>query len=289
MIGACVHSRSRAADLDAVDVGQHEVDDRGVRRLQRGGVERLPRRRRRHDVEARVAQHDPQRPQDLRLVVADEDARGVAHGGPRRGAAARSRSSGISTTNVVPWPGSDSTQTRPPLTSTKPRTMARPRPEPRCPVGRCPSGRTARRSARSCAGGMPGPAIDDPDEHAAARRRGPGRRPGGRPSSGWRSRAGSRTRARAGRRRRAPAEVVVERQAERARRAGRGRRRRPGSPPPASTTSRRGSAAPRLEPREVEQVVDEAREPRRLRADVGDELVALGVARGSASAAPPRR
>jgi hypothetical protein len=47
-------------------------------------------------------------------------------------------SSGSSTTNEVAWSGSDSTQTLPPLASTKPRTIARPRPEPRWPVAAVP-------------------------------------------------------------------------------------------------------------------------------------------------------
>ena len=65
----------RARDVDAVAVGQHEVDDRGRRRAQRGRVQRLLGRRRLEHLEARVAQDDLQRPQDLRLVVDDQDAR----------------------------------------------------------------------------------------------------------------------------------------------------------------------------------------------------------------------
>ena len=42
--------------------------------LQRGRVQRLLDRRRLQDLEARVAQDDPQRAQDLRLVVDDQDA-----------------------------------------------------------------------------------------------------------------------------------------------------------------------------------------------------------------------
>ncbi len=37
---------------------------------------------------------------------------------------------GSSTTNMLPWPGADSTHRRPPLASTKPLVMASPRPEP---------------------------------------------------------------------------------------------------------------------------------------------------------------
>ena len=71
---------------------------------------------------AGLAQDDAQRPQDLRLVVDHEDAR---HAGASTGAG-----SGSSTTKDVPCPGSDSTRTRPPLASTRPRTMASPRPDP---------------------------------------------------------------------------------------------------------------------------------------------------------------
>ena len=68
----------RPGHLDAVAVGQHEVDDRGVRRMERREVERLLRRRRGHGLEPGVAQDDAQRPQDLRLVVDDEDATALA-------------------------------------------------------------------------------------------------------------------------------------------------------------------------------------------------------------------
>ena len=66
--------------LDAVAVGQHEVDDRRRRRLQRGLVERLLGRRGLQHLEARLAQDDAQRAQDLGLVVDDEYARTVVHG-----------------------------------------------------------------------------------------------------------------------------------------------------------------------------------------------------------------
>ena len=129
MIGAFVHSRSVAGHLDPVAVGQQEVDDRGVRRMQRREVERLLRRGRGHRLEAGVAQHDAQRPQDLRLVVDDEHA-------PARRAhptGAGTGAVGNSTTNVVPCPGRDSTAIVPPFASTKPRAIASPRPDPRWP------------------------------------------------------------------------------------------------------------------------------------------------------------
>ena len=76
----------------------------------------------RHDVEARVAQHDAQRAQDLRLVVADEHAPG------RGGHAGTASASGSATTKLDPWPGSDSTRTWPPFASTKPLHDRQPEP-----------------------------------------------------------------------------------------------------------------------------------------------------------------
>ena len=130
------------ADVDAAAVGEHEVDDRRARRAQRGRVERLGRGGGGDGLEAGVAQDDAQGAQDLQLVVADEHAWRVAHpaasptaSGARDGAG----SSGNSITNVVPWPGSDSTRMRAPLTVSSPRAMASPRPEPRWPARSVPA------------------------------------------------------------------------------------------------------------------------------------------------------
>ena len=101
MIGIALHSRSAPADLDPVAVGQHEVDDRRVGRLDRGAVERLLGGRRRDDLEARVAQHDPQRAQDLRLVV-DRRARARCARSRRREPGS---GSGSSTTKLVALAG----------------------------------------------------------------------------------------------------------------------------------------------------------------------------------------
>ena len=132
----CVGPLAQAAgDLDPVAIGQDDVDDRHVRRVQRGGVERLLRRRRRDDLEAGIAQHDAQRPEDLSLVVADEDA--TAHAASTGSRSGTSR--GISTTKLVACPGSDSAHTLPPLASRNPRAMARPRPDPRWPVRSVPA------------------------------------------------------------------------------------------------------------------------------------------------------
>ena len=64
----------RAADVDAVPVRQDQVEDGGVGRLERRRVQGVPRALRGDHLEAGVTQDHPQRPQDLRLVVADEDA-----------------------------------------------------------------------------------------------------------------------------------------------------------------------------------------------------------------------
>ena len=114
-----------AQDVDPVTVRQHEVDDRRVGRAHRGGVERLLDGLRRDRLEAGLAQHDLQRAQDLRLVVADEDPPALRHA-----AASSGPLSASSTTTVVPWPGTDSSAIRPPFASTKPLAIARPSPEP---------------------------------------------------------------------------------------------------------------------------------------------------------------
>ena len=88
--------------LDAVDVGQHQVEDRRRRRA-------APRRASSASspllvgdrLVAGVAEDHPQRAEDLRLVVADEDPRRLAQG-PSPAAASKE------TTKAEPWPGSDS-------------------------------------------------------------------------------------------------------------------------------------------------------------------------------------
>ena len=197
---------------------------------------------------------------------------------PPRPAARRRRSR--------PGPGSDSTQTRPPFASTKPRTIASPSPSRGGRRIAGARGRTARRSAPARRRDA-GPAVDDAHEDRARRRRGRAPRPDGRPSSGPRSRAGWRTRARAARRRRGSA-------------AGRGRspaRRCPGGSATSSTAAsddlldraplraRLGGA--RLQARQVEQVVDQAREPLGLAGDVGHQLAVLGRATARSSPSAP--
>ena len=122
-----------AADLHAVAVREQQVEDRRVGALQRGDLERLGRRFGRQRLEPRLAHHHLQRTHDVRLVVADEHPRAIAHG-VRAPSAADSRwgcgSTGNAITKLVPCPGSDSAHTRPPFASTKPFTIVRPRPDP---------------------------------------------------------------------------------------------------------------------------------------------------------------
>ena len=119
--------------------------------------------------------------------------RPAAHAGRRRPgrrppAPARASPAGTRARTAVPWPGSDSAHTRPPLASTKPRTIARPRPAPAPPALVAAVERLE--DPLEPLGRDPGPAVDDPHEqataaHAAAHlhRRGPAR-------GGARSRAG---------------------------------------------------------------------------------------------------
>ena len=116
------------AQLDAIPIGEQQVDDRRLGTADGGDVERLLHRRRRQRLESAVAQNHPEGTQDLLFVVADKHSRSC------RGVHALTftggRSSGSATTKVVPWPGRDSTEIVPPLASTKPFAIARPRPDP---------------------------------------------------------------------------------------------------------------------------------------------------------------
>src|SRR5207244_13403203 len=68
-----------AADLDTVSVRKHEVDDGGVGWAHGGLVEGFPGAHRRYHLKSGVSKHDLQRPEYLRLVVADKDAPCVIH------------------------------------------------------------------------------------------------------------------------------------------------------------------------------------------------------------------
>ena len=98
---------------------------------------------------AGVAQDHLQRPQDLRLVVADEDpgAAPLIAGPPAPGS---------ETTKLLPWPGTESTAISPPLASTKPLAIASPRPAPPCGAARPPCWNGSKIRCRSLSG-IPGP------------------------------------------------------------------------------------------------------------------------------------
>src|SRR5262245_61701761 len=134
---------AQAADhLDAVDPGQAEVEHDEVGVLaRRDGECRLAARRELHVVAART-QVRPERAQDLRLVVDDEDA---------RHSAARSR-----VTIVSPPPGVLSTSISPPIASTNPFATARPSPTPSSGL-ESPSCWNGMNSRSTSAAGTPGP------------------------------------------------------------------------------------------------------------------------------------
>ena len=196
------------AELDPVTVGQHEVDDRGVRRLTAATSSASS------AVEAGSASNPASRriTRSARricvLVVADEHLRRGALasrrrlGGDRAGRRLGS-ATGSETTKLVPWPG-----------ATRPRSCRR---WPRRTLG----DRQAEPRARPRPGSALRSAIERLEDPLALGRRNPGPRSttltstcgrfAGRgprrlaaASSVARSRAGSRTRARAARRRPAP-------------------------------------------------------------------------------------
>ena len=70
-----------AADLEAVDVGEHDVEDDEVGRGARRRVERVAAAGRRRDAVAHVAERGGEQVGDRGLVVDDEDVRGTSAGG----------------------------------------------------------------------------------------------------------------------------------------------------------------------------------------------------------------
>ena len=195
--------------------------------------------------------------------------------------AARRRSS-------CPDPGSDSAHTRPPLASTKPLTIASPSPS-------------------RCACALSGAAVEGLEDPRRARRAGcpaRGRRSGSsaarplpvraptrarRRSSARRSRTGSRTHARAGPRPRARAagprrSMNVNRARARIELVGR----------LAQDLLDRAPLAPRLgrarlQAREIEQLLDERRQPLGLLGDRPPELLTIGARDLALGPAPNRR
>ena len=169
MIGICAPLADRAADLDAVAVGEHEVDDRRVRR---------PHRDRRRAPPSRSS---PGRPRSRRRRGSPA-ARGGSAARRRRPARARrpsrsvigrrrrSPASGSRSTKLAPCPGSDSARSGPPLASTKPRAIARPRPGRRRPrrSGRARRPARAPRGRSRARGRRPGHAMSAPIRRALA-------------------------------------------------------------------------------------------------------------------------
>ena len=123
-----VHVPQLAADLGSGSVRQEKVENDRVRRFDGGERVRLLGRSGLVDFVAGRLERGRERPQDLRLVVDDED--------PRRGhrsTVAGSSAASKAIPNADPCPGCDSAHTRPPFASTNPRVIARPRPLPPTP------------------------------------------------------------------------------------------------------------------------------------------------------------
>src|SRR3954447_10803374 len=113
------------ADVYAAAVGQHEVEQHGIRGAVGEGVERLFLGAGGVDLVTRVAENHTQAADDLRLAVDDQDARPVGHA-TRSGWA----TAGKLTAKAAPSRPRDCRAMRPPFASMKPRQMANPSPEP---------------------------------------------------------------------------------------------------------------------------------------------------------------
>src|SRR5690348_8894231 len=144
-------------DFHAVQVGQAEVEDDHVRRVPGGLGQCLGAVRRGGHVVLPDAQVDPQRPDDLRLVVHHQDpghpaARPVSLGAgcPACSAAARDR------VMVSPPPGVSDGSSVPPIASVSPRDRASPRPTP-VVLSVSPSRWNAVNTASRSRAGIPGP------------------------------------------------------------------------------------------------------------------------------------
>src|SRR4051794_24173205 len=165
----------RADHVDAVHVRQAEVEDDEVRVVGRGGTQRLRPGGRRRDAVLPGEEVDPQRPQDLGLVVDDEHARHRAAsarpaprspgrrspgrrapGTPLSGAAGGGGAAGRLMVIVNPPPGVASGTSVPPMASTSPRDSASPRPTPTV-LSRSPSRWNGRKIRSQSSRGTPGP------------------------------------------------------------------------------------------------------------------------------------
>ena len=228
-----------------------------------------------------------QRAQDLRLVVADEDRGAARSRSPAAGAAVAAQRSSI--TKVVPWPGTDSAQTRPPLASTKPADDRQAEARAACRLAVRAAGRRARRSAPARSSGCPGRWSTTRTTTRSAERARADQRPAARRREAdrvleqvgeARARAAPRRRRRSGR--------------SGSTRAGPRRRRspRPSTAPPTSSSSehqsRRGSAWP-ASSRERSSSFSTRRESRSPSADHRLAQLAALLARsgvGESSASP---
>src|SRR5581483_4394935 len=111
-----------ARDVGAAAVRENEVEDDRVGRRDRGGSERTLGRVGGIDLVPGAAQARLERPQDVRLVVDDQDA--PAH------ARTAGWASAASARTKCPPAGSSCVHKRPPFASAKPRAIARPSPDP---------------------------------------------------------------------------------------------------------------------------------------------------------------
>src|SRR5262245_20875091 len=140
-------------------VRQHEIKDHRIRKSKPGSRERLLATRSRVGLVARAPQDRLERREDVGLVVDGEDS-GAPHGlvprSTRSPAGRGSAAAGSAIRNDAPCPQTDSAQIRPPLASTNPFAIARPRPAPLPPpvVEACWKGSNTRSSSP---GGSPGP------------------------------------------------------------------------------------------------------------------------------------
>ena len=108
------------------------------------------------DVELAGLQVDPQRPEDLGLVVDDQDAHQVVASSRARGPA-RACGAVVSARSMVrPPPGVSSASREPPMASARPRERASPSPMPGGPC-RSPERWKGRKARSRSSGGSPGP------------------------------------------------------------------------------------------------------------------------------------
>src|SRR5439155_6258652 len=143
--------------LGAVHVRQPQVEDDHVGPVAGHGGEPSGAVDGRADVVLARAEVDPQRAQDGRLVVDDEDPRHDPGDRDGRAESSSDRSSlaaGSVTRTVSPPPGVSNAPIRPPIASAKPRATASPRPTP---GWRSPTRSNGSKMSSFCSSGTPGP------------------------------------------------------------------------------------------------------------------------------------